>query len=289
MKRKFRTTALLFVLVCGIAVSLRLDTGRNEFEPEPAAYSAAEPAAFEISLRRGSLVLAGNTVSDQHEEQLRQIAAARFPGAALRTIFRPLGVAPDWWNPATTELLSALSAVESPTATMKADRLSVSGLVPNEAVAEMRMQPLKDTLPDSAKIDVRFERIATGMTSQTMCERHFAVFDSGPVKFEESGAEFLSSAYPILDRVVALADACRDSTISITGHTDSSGDETMNQQLSLERAMAVASYLDTMGIDTDRIIVAGAGSSLPIADNATRYGRSLNRRIDVHLTTGRPD
>lgn len=289
MKRKFRTTALLLVLVCGIAVSLRLDTGRNESEPEPAAYSAAEPAVFEVSLRRGSLVLAGNTVSDQHEEQLRQIAAEHFPGAALHTKFRPLGVAPDWWSPATTELLAALVAIQSPTAKLRTDQLSVRGLVPSKAAAEMRLQSLRNTLPDLAKIDIRFERIATGMTSQTMCERHFAVLESGPVNFEESGAEFLSSAYPILDRIVALADACRDSTISITGHTDSSGDETMNQQLSLDRARAVASYLGEMGIEAQRVLVAGAGSSLPVADNATRYGRSLNRRIDIHITPGRPD
>lgn len=289
MKRKFRTTALLLVLVCGIAVSLRLDTGRNESEPEPAAYSAAEPAVFEVSLRRGSLVLAGNTVSDQHEEQLRQIAAEHFPGAALHTKFRPLGVAPDWWSPATTELLAALVAIQSPTAKLRTDQLSVRGLVPSKAAAEMRLQSLRNTLPDLAKIDIRFERIATGMTSQTMCERHFAAFESGPVKFEESGAEFLSSAYPVLERIVALADACRDSTISITGHTDSSGDETMNQQLSLDRARAVASYLGEMGIEAQRVLVAGAGSSLPVADNATRYGRSLNRRIDIHITPGRPD
>jgi OOP family OmpA-OmpF porin len=268
---------------------MRLDPGCNESEPDLAAYSAAEPAMFEVSLRRGSLVLAGNTVSDQHEEQLRRAAAAYFPGATLSANFHPLGVAPDWWKQATTELLAALSTMRSPTARLQPDRLQVTGLVGNESVAELRFQTLKQTFPDSATFDIRLEHAATDMTPRAICARQFAVFKAGPVNFEESGTELRSSAYPTLDRVVSLANACRDSTIAITGHTDSSGDETWNQTLSLERARAVATYLGTMGIEPERLIVAGAGSSLPVASNATRYGRSLNRRIDIYMTPGRPD
>jgi len=280
-----RTAAALLVLVSGIVVSARLDTGRNESEPEPAAYSAAEPAVFEVSLRRGVLVLTGNTVSDQHEEQLRQAAATHFPGVALRTRFRPLGVAPGWWNQATTELLAALSTIQSPSAKLQSDQLHVSGLVANESVAELQLQTLRNTLPDSATFDIQLEGIATNTTARAVCARQIAIFEAGPVNFEESGTEFRASAYPTLDRIVAMADACRDSTVSITGHTDSSGDETWNQQLSLERARAVATYLVTMGIEPERVVVAGAGSSLPVASNATRYGRSLNRRIDIYMTT----
>lgn len=279
----------LLVLVAGITVSVRLDTGRNAAEPESSSYSAAEPAVFEVYWRRGSLVLKGNTVSDQHEEALQQAAATHFPEAVLHTEFRPLGVAPDWWGQASAELLSALSAIRSPTARMTPDRLRVSGLVANESAAELHLQTLMSSLPESVEFDIRLEQLAADSTPRMICARHFAVFETGPIKFEESGTELRSSAYPVLDRVVTLADACRDATVSIVGHTDSSGDETWNQQLSLERARAVASYLGRKGIEPERIIVTGAGASLPVADNATRYGRSLNRRIDVHMTPGRPD
>lgn len=289
MNNKFRTTATLLILVCGIIASLQLDNGRDESEPGPAGYSAADPAVFEVSLHRGLLVLAGNTVSEHHEERLQRAAALHFPAAELSTRFRPLGVAPGWWSDATTGLLAALVSIESPTARLSPEQLIVRGLVPSEAVADKSLQPLRAMLPNSAKFDVQFERVITGTTSRSMCARQFAAFEAGPINFEESGIEFRSSAYPALDRVVALADACRDSTVSITGHTDSSGDATLNQQLSLERARAVASYLSSMGIDPERIIVAGAGSSLPVADNATRFGRSLNRRIHIHMAPGRPD
>jgi OOP family OmpA-OmpF porin len=240
-------------------------------------------------LRRGTLILTGNTATDQHEEQLRQAAVTHFPNVTLRANFRPLGVAPDWWNQATTELVAALSTIQSPTAKLQSDRLQVSGLVANESVAELRLQMLRNTLPDSATFDIQLESVATNTTARALCVRQFAMFEAGPVNFEESGTEFRASAYSTLDRVVTLADACRDSTVSITGHTDSSGDETWNQQLSLERAMAVAAYLSVKGIELVRVVVAGAGSSLPIADNATRYGRGLNRRINIYMTPGRQD
>lgn len=286
MKYRFRTTTALLVLIAGTALSTRLDTGRNQPEAEPAAYSAADPAVFELALRRGSLVLAGNTVSNQHEEELRRAAAEHFPDSTLKTSFRPLGVAPGWWNLATTELLSSLSAIAFPTAVLKPDRLSVTGLVTSEATAAMRLQGLRNVLPGNVTLDIRFETVATTATPGAMCARQFAV---DPVRFEESGTEFRSSAYPVMDRIIALADACRDAIVTITGHTDSSGDENQNQQLSLARARAVAAYLGEMGIEPGRVNVAGAGSSLPVASNATRYGRSLNRRIDVRMTPGRSD
>ena len=53
--------------------------------------------------------------------------------------------------------------------------------------------------------------------------------------------------------------------------------------MSQARAQAVADYLIANGVAADRLVVEGRGSSEPIADNDTRYGRSLNRRIEFGL------
>ena len=267
-------------------LSVRLDTGRDESDPEIAAYSAAEPASFDVSLRRETLTLSGNTVSGQHEEELRQAAVTHFPGVTLHTDFRPLGVAPNWWISSTTALLAALPEIQSVTAKLQADKREITGVVANQSVAELQLQSLEKILPHSTTFDIRLESVATNATTRELCARQFAEVDTGAVNFEESDTKFRASAYPTLDRIVALADACRDSTLSITGHTDSSGNEAWNQQLSLQRARAVATYLESMGIEPGRMQVTGAGSSLPVASNATRYGRGLNRRIDVHITPG---
>ena len=138
---------------------------------------------FEVYWRRGSLVLQGNTISEQHEEALQQAAATHFPEAVLLAEFRPLGVAPDWWGQASTELLSALSAIRSPTAKLKPDHLRVSGLVANKSAAELRLQTLRKSLPESTVLDIRLEQLAADSTPRRICARYFAVFETGPVEF----------------------------------------------------------------------------------------------------------
>ena len=69
-------------------------------------------------------------------------------------------------------------------------------------------------------------------------------------------------------------------TIEIGGHTDSVGDETYNQSLSLRRAQAVAEYLRGKGVEPTRMRCLGYGASRPVADNGTEEGRARNRRIE---------
>ncbi len=68
-------------------------------------------------------------------------------------------------------------------------------------------------------------------------------------------------------------------SVTIIGHTDSTGPEAYNQKLSLRRAQSAAAYLESLGIDS--ITTEGRGESQPIADNSTREGRSQNRRIEI--------
>jgi outer membrane protein OmpA-like peptidoglycan-associated protein len=72
--------------------------------------------------------------------------------------------------------------------------------------------------------------------------------------------------------------------IDINGHTDSTGAESYNQTLSEARASSVARYLESQKVVPQRIITRGMGESQPIADNDTREGRALNRRVEIILT-----
>ena len=70
----------------------------------------------------------------------------------------------------------------------------------------------QEILPDNSTFDIRFETVAADFDADACVRTQFAVSETGPVEFEESGTEFRSSAYPVMDRVVTLADACRDAT-----------------------------------------------------------------------------
>jgi OmpA-OmpF porin, OOP family len=75
-----------------------------------------------------------------------------------------------------------------------------------------------------------------------------------------------------------------DVKVSIEGYTDSVGNPNFNRLLSERRANAVRDYLIERGVEPPRLVAVGRGEENPIATNATPYGRSLNRRIEFHLS-----
>lgn len=72
-----------------------------------------------------------------------------------------------------------------------------------------------------------------------------------------------------------------ETTITIVGHTDSTGNDAINNPLSYNRAQAVANYLNQRGVAVNRMSVSGQGSRQPIADNNTFEGRAQNRRVEI--------
>jgi OOP family OmpA-OmpF porin len=72
--------------------------------------------------------------------------------------------------------------------------------------------------------------------------------------------------------------------IKVTGYTDSIGSVAYNKKLSLRRAEAVRKYLVSLGVDPNKMEVAGMGKSNPVASNKTKEGRAKNRRVEVVLT-----
>ena len=71
--------------------------------------------------------------------------------------------------------------------------------------------------------------------------------------------------------------------IIAVGHTDSIGTDRYNQKLSVARAEAVKSYLQSKGIEKNRIYTEGKGEKQPVADNKTKDGRAKNRRVEIEV------
>ncbi len=69
--------------------------------------------------------------------------------------------------------------------------------------------------------------------------------------------------------------------IMICGHTDNTGSESYNQELSEKRARSVYSFLIRIGIDPRRLEYKGFGKSQPVADNQTEEGKAENRRTEI--------
>jgi outer membrane protein OmpA-like peptidoglycan-associated protein len=119
-----------------------------------------------------------------------------------------------------------------------------------------------DTLPEKVK---KYSGVVPGIE-----------FDLGRATIRPASKATLDDAAGVLKEYAALR-------ISITGHTDDSGDRTKNIDLSKARAEAVKAYFVAQGIDAARIETRGAGPDEPISDNKLAAGRQKNRRIEFKL------
>lgn len=103
------------------------------------------------------------------------------------------------------------------------------------------------------------------------------------IQFETDQATLLPSSFTQLDKVVEFMQQYPKSEIVVRGHTDSTGTNAHNDELSRLRAEAVRSYLVTKGVSASRISVEGKGSRQPIAPNSTEEGRAENRRVEFGI------
>jgi outer membrane protein OmpA-like peptidoglycan-associated protein len=274
---------LLFV-AGGVTISATIDRGTGAPVARPASAAVLAAPVLSFVRRPGTLELDGVTASARHEERLRRRIAERFDADTPRLHLRPGVVLPTGWETTTLRLLDVLAATDSADAVLTGGRVSLRGVTTDPVELHARL----DALGAASTVAVRQDFVVVDPEPPIveLCRRDFARAAAGPVEFARSSAEIRASSYATLDRVVNAADDCRDDTITITGHTDSTGSEAWNLRLSRERAGSVAGYLQRHGIDPERLRVEGLGSSVPIADDDTPHGRSLNRRIEFEF--GRP-
>jgi len=104
------------------------------------------------------------------------------------------------------------------------------------------------------------------------------------IYFNSSKSSFRPGVVEKLDLIVAIMKEYKDSNFSIEGHTDNSGPDKLNQDLSDSRAKSVLDYLVSKGVSASRLTSKGFGESTPIAPNNTRAGRAKNRRVEIKVS-----
>jgi len=100
------------------------------------------------------------------------------------------------------------------------------------------------------------------------------------IYFDFDKTTLKSESFVELDKVVEFLKNNSTVSIEISGHTDSKGSDTYNQNLSQGRSQSVVDYLISQGIDTSRLQAQGYGESKPIDSNETEEGRANNRRVE---------
>jgi outer membrane protein OmpA-like peptidoglycan-associated protein/Mg-chelatase subunit ChlD len=103
------------------------------------------------------------------------------------------------------------------------------------------------------------------------------------IHFDTNKSNLKSDQMDRVKKLLLLMRSRPEMKIELQGHTDSRGDDELNQKLSQARADAVRIYLIDQGIDPGRILSKGYGETMPIADNETEEGRAANRRTQFKI------
>lgn len=104
------------------------------------------------------------------------------------------------------------------------------------------------------------------------------------VTFQTDQSNVEPQFYETLNSVAAVLQRYPKTLVDVYGHTDSTGSDQYNLELSNRRATSVANYVSGRGVDPRRIYVTGYGESQPIASNATESGRAQNRRVEIQIS-----
>ena len=119
----------------------------------------------------------------------------------------------------------------------------------------------------------RIERIGEGIK----------ITFAGGILFDVDRAELRPEAQAELVKLGRILNKYEDTNIMVEGHTDATGTEEHNMQLSLRRSESVATFLAVQSVARDRLSAVGYGEIQPIASNDTVDGRQQNRRVEVAI------
>lgn len=123
----------------------------------------------------------------------------------------------------------------------------------------------------------------TGVSVSQTADNQLKLDIPSDVSFDTNRYEIKSNLRPILDRFATTLNQNPVTTVTIIGHTDSTGTDEINNPLSVNRAASTRDYLVARGVVTSRIAIDGRGSREPIADNNTSEGRAKNRRVEIFV------
>ena len=125
--------------------------------------------------------------------------------------------------------------------------------------------------------------VGTGVAVSQTSDNRLKLDIPSDVSFDVGQAAIRPNFVPILNHFATSLNQNQVTTVTIIGHTDSTGSDAINNPLSVDRAIAARDYLVSQGVARARIMTDGRGAREPVADNATLAGRGKNRRVEIYV------
>ncbi len=130
--------------------------------------------------------------------------------------------------------------------------------------------------------------VGTGVAVTQTSDNRLKLDIPSDVSFDVGRSAITSTFAPVLNHFATSLNQNPVTTVTIIGHTDSTGSDAINNPLSVDRANAARDYLASRGVAFQRIATDGRGSREPIADNSTAAGRDKNRRVEIYVAEPAP-
>lgn len=125
--------------------------------------------------------------------------------------------------------------------------------------------------------------VGTGVAVSQTADNRLKMEIPADISFDVGRSAIKSNMAGVLNQFATTLNANTATSISIIGHTDSTGSDAINNPLSLDRANSARDYLIARGVAVARFHTEGRGSREPVADNGSTEGRAKNRRIEVYV------
>lgn len=269
---------------------------------EPAAPAFPDPYQFNADFDGTKVVLSGHAPSPESRSIIVRSAEELFGGGNVSEQITVTQGKPEYWRVKTIQtVLASLTHHQQAQARFENNKLVLTGEIASPEMKEQIQNQLKQSLPEDyitefeiviaesipQQPDIEPPVVAEPeleVTAAADCQQQFTqLLSEKRIHFKVALSEIDQGSMGLLDELAASAAGCEHAKVEISGHTDSSGDDMMNLELSHKRAQAVREALVARGIAAERLSVKGQGEGKPIADNSTPEGRALNRRIELNI------
>ena len=128
----------------------------------------------------------------------------------------------------------------------------------------------------------------TGVAVTQTADNRLKLDIPSDISFASGRADIQPNFRTILNTFATSLASTPNSNVTIVGHTDSTGSDTVNNPLSLNRAASVRDYLAVRSVPSSRVSIEGRGSREPIVANDTAANKAKNRRVEIFVAEPAP-
>ncbi|MBU1667202.1 OmpA family protein [bacterium] len=171
--------------------------------------------------------------------------------------------------------------------------------VNNTKVVHIPTEPITSTVTEVGVTEPSAEELAAKVIAEAQQKAELAkkameeakaieaeikkVIDFENINFELNKARLTTQSMVTINKISDILKEHSNVKVHIGGHTDSSGDDTHNLNLSQSRVDSVKKALIDLGIASDRLESVGYGETKPLVSNDTKENRRINRRVEFKI------